>query len=284
MTINVTSVLNGTAKRNRKPKKLRISFRLKDGKENQDTVDWYFPTGDYKKVQTSGSVRFENNEVSLNFGTRFVGPGLMLLIGKVRSEVQKNFKEDAISPVLVSPEYFKLGEIDRKSAAVEVDLSKAYLTAAFKIGAISQKTYDRLNECAKTTRLMVIGSLATKRVISHYQNGVKVSTEVEQSQEMLQVWRWIVAEVDKTMREVAASLGKGFMYYWCDAAFVKASHVAAAQEAMKAKGYESKQKTTTAMRCDGKKVYLLDGRIFPARKGFVSPELANPAQAAPYPR
>lgn len=273
MTISVTTVLSGAAKR--KPAKLRINFRLRDGKVNQDAVDHYFPTGDYKKVQTSGSVRFESETVSLNFGSRYVGPGLMLLIGKVRSEVQKNYNEDAISPVLVSPEYFKLGEIDRKSAAVEVDISKAYLTAAFKIGAICDRTYERLNECAKATRLMVIGSLATKRVISQFQNGVSVSSVVEQNQNMLQVWKWIVAEVDKTMREVAESLGKGFMYYWCDAAFVKASHVAAAQDAMKAHGYESKRKAMTTIRTDGKKVYMMDGRIFPARKGFAPPNLAE---------
>lgn len=271
MTLNVTTVLSGKAKR--KPAKVRVNFRLKDGRENKDAVDYYFPTGDYKKIQTSGSVRYESETVSLNFGTRYVGPGLMLLIGKIRSEVQKNYAEDAISPVLASPEYFKLGEIGRKSAAIEVDISKAYLTAAFKLGAICQRTYDKLNTCAKSTRLMVLGSLATKRVVSQYANGVKTSSEIEQNPNMLQVWKWIVAEVDSTMREVAKSLGKGFLYYWCDAAFVKASHVAAAQAAMLEHGYASKTKALTSIRTDGKKVYLMDGRVFPARKGFTSPDL-----------
>ena len=274
MTISVTTVLSGRAKR--RPAKTRVNFRLRDGKYNQDAVDYYFPDGDYKKLQTSGSVRFENDEVSLNFGTKYVGPGLMLLIGKVRSEVQSNYNQDAISKVLVSPQYFKLGEIDRKSAAVEVDISKAYLTAAFKIGAICERTYDRLNACAKSTRLMVLGSLATKRVVSQYENGVKVSSVVEQNQNMLEVWKWIVAEVDKTMREVSESLKDGFLYFWCDAAFVKVSHVAAAQAAMKAHGYGSKVKTMTTIRTDGKKVYVLDGnRVFPARKGFITPNLAS---------
>lgn len=251
------------------PKKRLAKVRLfVKGIPVQAVVDHYFPTGDYKKVLTSGATRYDGGGISLCFGSRWMGPGLMLLIGKVRAEVLKNYTDEKISPVLVSPEYFKLGEIKRKSAAVEVDISKAYLTAALKIGAISQFTHDKLLTCAKSTRLVVIGSLGTKRVVSEYFEGDEVHSEIEVNYNLKEVWGWIVAEVDKTMREVAASLGKGFMYYWCDAAFVKASHVAAAQQAMKDHGYESKSSMVT-IRKDGKKVYILGGgkapREFPVK-------------------
>jgi hypothetical protein len=239
------------------------------GRPTPEVIKHFAPDGCYKETKTNFTTRIETESDVIVFSDRFIGPGLLKLIVLTRAEVQANFAKDEIIPCQVSPQYSALGEVEKKSNAVEVDISKAYLTAAFKIGAISQRTFDRLSDCAKETRLMVIGSLATKKMVCQYEGGKRIGREWIQDQNLTQVWRWIVAEVDKTMREVAAELKKGFLYYWCDAVFVKAEFVRQAQEAMKAKGYGSKTRMVKIQH-KGKSVYVMSdskpNREFPTKE------------------
>jgi hypothetical protein len=233
-----------------------------------ERLAFFCPDGNYQKTITNFTTRIKTEKFSVVFSDKYIGSGLLNLITSFRIEVQKNYKEDSIIPCQVSPQYSQLGDFQKKEKAVEVDISKAYLTAAFKIGAICESTYDRLSSVSKQTRLMVVGSLGTRKTVAKFEDGKQISSEVVQDQNLYEVWKWIVAEVDKTMREVAQVLKGGFLYYWCDAAFVKVSHVAEAQKAMADRGYGSKSRMVT-MRRDGAKVYILDGRKFPI--GYSAP-------------
>lgn len=230
------------------------------GKATPESIAHFAPDGSYKSTITNCTTRIETETDVVVFSERFIGPGLLKLIVMTRAEVKRNYVADQIIQCQAAPEYSQLGNFEKKSAAVEVDISKAYLTAALKIGAISKFTHDRLHGCAKQTRLMVLGSLATRKVVSQYEDGKRVSQEHVQDQECAQVWRWIVAEVDQTMRQVAKELKKGFLYYWFDAAFVTTGSVKQAEQAMAERGYGSK-KTMVKIHKDGKFVYVLnDGR------------------------
>lgn len=205
-------------------------------------MKFYFPSGTFKKTSTGGSIRIEADGVSLVWSNRYVGMGLLKIIGQTKAHVRKRFRDGKISDVKHVPKYSSVGAVDKMARAVELDLSSAYLSAAYKIGAIDKPTHDRLSRVSKASRLMALGSLATKASVHEYADWKKVSTENKYDKETGEVWRRIVAEVDLTMKKLAEDAGQEFLYYWCDAIFVKPSAEERIERRAAILGYHMKKK------------------------------------------
>ncbi len=223
-----------------KPRKIRLSFI--GIAEDPAIVKLYFPSGTFTKTSTGGSVRIEGEGVTLIWSNRYVGIGLLKIIGQTKAHVRKRFHDGKIADVRHIPKYSAVGPVERMARAVELDLSSAYLSAAYKIGAIDSASHSRLSRISKSSRLMALGSLATKGTVQEFVGWKKVSTAIKYDKETGEVWRRIVAEVDLTMKKLAEESGKEFLYYWCDAIFVRPGAAEQVERRAALLGYRMKKK------------------------------------------
>lgn len=247
-------------------KKLRLSFR--GTSDIQAIIRHYIPSGTYTRVSTSSTVRVESETVCLIWSPSYVGEGLLRILGQVKGHVRKRFREGLVAKVDHKPRYESVGSIGRAARAVELDLSSAYLSAAYKIGAISPQVKDRLSKVSKHSRLMTLGCLASRATVQEYVAWAKVSTAAKYDVETGEVWTRIVAEVDRTMQELAKSAGRQFLYYWCDAVFVEPSAAEEVERKAAILGYHMKKKAVI-MGVFGKMsryIGVNDGRKFSLRK------------------
>jgi hypothetical protein len=107
---------------------------------------------------------------------------------------------------------------------VELDMDKAYWTAAHKLGVISSDIYNKgLDKQYKKVGLLAcLGSLAKdKRTRLYDGNSYSKSSIVTDSKETRFLWDAISFEVDKAIKDCAGSLGADFCFYWTDAIFLK---------------------------------------------------------------
>ncbi len=231
------------------------------GEPDEETLALYAPRGNYKKIQTSYSCRIECKKVVLCFGRNYMGEGLLRIIGMVRNEVKKRAADGLVERVEWTPMFSKTSRWKRKAQACEVDLTSAYASAALKIGAVTLKTYKRLMTYHKKTRLVAVGSLGTKRLVSTFKRG-KLTGCAEVVEETRWVWDSIVAEVDRTMCKLMETAGDAFLHYWTDALFVKKGAEKKIQKAARALGYGTKKVYILAER-RGREFKTSDGRAFP---------------------
>lgn len=247
-------------------KTVRLSFR--GTAESQETVRFYIPSGTFARTSTSSTVRVEGGGYSLVWSPNYVGEGLLRILGQVKSHVRRRFQDGKVAKVEHKPRYESVGSVGRAAAAVELDLSSAYLSAAFKIGALDEKLHERLSGISKSSRLMSMGCLASRATVQEFVDWKKVATSTKYDKETGEVWTRIVAEVDRTMQELARSAGKEFLYYWCDAVFVKPSAAEEVERKAALLGYRMKRKAVImgVFGKMGRHVGVSDGRRFSLKR------------------
>lgn len=247
-------------------KPLRLSFR--GACENPRTVRHYIPSGTFRRTSGSTTVRVEGGGYSLVWSPNYVGEGLLRILGYTKAHVRKRFREGLVSKVDHKPRYESIGALGKAARAVELDLSSAYLTAAVNIGALSDGMGMKLTQVSKDSRLMALGCLASSATVHEFENWVKVSTSTKYDAETGEVWRRIVAETDRIMQELVKEAGNEFLYYWCDAVFVKPSAAEKIRKKAELLGYRMRQKVVI-MGVFGKirpHVGVNDGRKFSLRR------------------
>lgn len=160
---------------------------------------------------------------------------------------------------------------------VQIDINKAYPSAARLLKIIDEEMYQKGVSISKRASLISIGSLhRQRRVIKVDKNGKRklvnddlIKNGIEKRiPYMSNIWRSIVNFVDFTMRKIFVDIGHDAYFYWVDAIFCKKSRLNYVVKQLKNSGFETKvipvtsieynETKVTAIHSDGeKKVYQL---------------------------
>lgn len=128
------------------------------------------------------------------------------------SESQQNFKVDA-------------GTIYDIPNIVEADISMAYYRTAYNLGFITKEFYERCKTLDKKDRLVLIGSIATVKCNEVYNNGLKISSEINKNELHRMAWFKICSYVDSVLITIKERLDKInpdiFLFYWVDGVYFR---------------------------------------------------------------
>lgn len=144
------------------------------------------------------------------------------------SHVQKNAKKMAF-PNAPSSLYIaenKLKNITTIRNAYEIDIKRAYLVIANRMGLVSDELFERYYSSddpdMKTAYCMAIGSLASRetRYIYDPESGKNVHT-MDVPPISLNAYKSVCYVLDKLMQKVIKKYAYNSIFYWVDAVFVE---------------------------------------------------------------
>jgi hypothetical protein len=147
---------------------------------------------------------------------------------------------------------------------LEVDLSAAYISAAYQLNYINRDMFNKLLATKKIYRLKILGSLATKKITTRYDEAGKIVETLESRDPMLTAcWRNIVSHVNGDMQEQCKRSDK-WLFYWVDN-FFSSPALSTAFNTFRDRGYGLKISRTSAVYQRNLSHYvfaLADGRYF----------------------
>lgn len=108
------------------------------------------------------------------------------------------------------------GECLEFQNVIQYDINKAYYTIARNLGIISTEYYEKYINLPKHLRLVLIGGLATKKIIKNYENGILTTREIKEDENLRKAFIKIVVETDKILLSIAKALSNEFLVYWVD--------------------------------------------------------------------
>jgi hypothetical protein len=231
-------------------------------------IRYFIPSETYTRVDTSRTITLKSETVTLQWrlDIRGIGPGLMGIISRVKSELKKNeakihwpSKEEQKVP------YARIEEWVGQARAYEIDLSGAYVHFAHKIGALSESLRKRLMGCAKASRLVALGAAATRRTVTEYKRGKPGASHEEQDPLGKRFFDALSCKVASTMDQMRRAAGAGFVYYWADAIFVRKGHLTACLKRARELGTPINEPEQVEMEIRGGQIEMKDGRTFIAR-------------------
>ena len=102
---------------------------------------------------------------------------------------------------------------------VEIDITAAYPHAAYKLGIISKETLEKITapDVSKTVRLQLIGSLASRQKITHYE-GRKVVGDEYKEKPTRHLFFWIASEIGNVCKKILQEFPEAY-FFWVDAIF-----------------------------------------------------------------
>jgi len=141
-----------------------------------------------------------------------------------------------------------------------VDINSAYPTCLRNVGAISEETYDYLqNKLPKIDRLRCVGMLATQKGVFHYEDGELVDFEVDKSD--TSGWFFLCCMITGQIMDLCKQrYADKVLYYWVDGIALKGDPTDCLMY-IEYLGYQSKVETITECRKkDNWLIYLKDGK------------------------
>lgn len=149
------------------------------------------------------------------------------VITTVKKEATEWVKANGV-PVETKIPYFKINEIYAQNLGkienvIEIDITKAYATVALNMEIITQKTFGKICALPKEVRLMVLGSLATRKRVCEWNTETKQYDYMytKENDMTRPVFFEIAAKVDEIMRAIYNEIESDCVFYWFDALFVK---------------------------------------------------------------
>jgi hypothetical protein len=188
-----------------------------------------------KRTNVTTKFRFTEKKVAdLIYSSQRFSFKELNLFKEIRKEVRYNIENKKlkipkytsadIGYYLFSSNIHKAHETGREvyDDVVEFDVRKAYYQAAYNLGYISQEFYLKCIELPKTTRLRLIGSIATSKSVYIYKKGVLQEIPPPEEDEVLRyAWFHICKYIDECMRCIRQLMGQDFLFYWVDGIYGK---------------------------------------------------------------
>ncbi len=167
---------------------------------------------------------------------------------------------------------------------IEVDISAAYWSTAYKLGIISQSTYEKGLSLSKQAKLVALGSLASNKAAFIFNGrelkyvGTNKKIEIlnfdnfsyidkkKKEIDLSHLFFWISNEISFVVQEIYSRLNSikkdGCLGYWVDAVFVDKDLIFEAIKIMEKYGYGFKVKPIHSVICsvkDGSKtIYMVE--------------------------
>jgi hypothetical protein len=186
---------------------------------------------DFKVTTYTMSDRVETPNLKYVFADDHAPLKTRKLISLVRNDVRKMTAGMTISTYKPETiEYFaynafladltSAGQAVRVLDIIEIDLNKAYWMEALRLKYLSPSVFFKILAERKTYRLRVLGSIATRKQVSVYEDGERVDIQDEVWNETCRrAYNHIRYNVGQMMREMAMAVGERFLFFWTDALF-----------------------------------------------------------------
>lgn len=139
-----------------------------------------------------------------------------------RDTTQSEFGQHILSQVHHKRNYANTQRAESFTAerVYNIDIKGAYGNCLYNSGLITEGTYNYLMSLKKDERLPSVGMLARSHVKYHYQEGTCVDVETYRAP-TAELFFYLIAEIDRIMREIQWILGNDFLFYWVDGVFFK---------------------------------------------------------------
>jgi|TARA_R110000787_G_scaffold29997_1_gene80886 hypothetical protein len=185
----------------------------------------------FKISKTSSSHIIEVGDKKYIYSGSHINKKEMIMQIKIKSEIVKNLPNlsnntKSLMNNIVKTNYFKFhnkmqsldqtGEVVEINDVWEMDITKAYYQTARNLGFISDDFYQKCLKIPKSWRLRLLGSIATKKIIEHYDKTNLDSIEIKTDKVLRSVWDTITNQVDKCMSDCSEMIQKHFLFYWVD--------------------------------------------------------------------
>ncbi len=208
--------------------KIKVVHLFIDSVNQIELTNYYIKKGNGFKIENTGkSIKY----VDLIDGEAYIlseeriGFPLMSLIKRTKDDVRKNIKNKII--IEKNPQFYKINQkrFDVQGGyynyCTELDITKAYLNAAYLEGFLSKKIYQEILFVNGINRKRVIGSLATRKIISTYdKKGELLNKETVLDIELRKVWSNICAFVGEKMNQIIELNNENnFLFFWVDNIF-----------------------------------------------------------------
>lgn len=209
-----------------------------------------------KKIITETCKIFFNNEGSSD--DRLLG-----LINLVRNDAKLYLQNGGICRN-THIDFFNLFEVpDNNDIICKVDIRSAYWKAALQNLIIQLRTNEahkkmfekqdinedfdqfteRKNETSKSSRLKALGSLATTKITTTYENKKQYGDQIVDVSPTKQIYLEVCRIVDDLMKECVGEV-QGCVYYYWDCIFVKKKFSQDAIEFFRKKNFETRMDET----------------------------------------
>lgn len=184
----------------------------------------------FELQETGSSQLIRHNNYRYFYSDKIVKRKYMYLFQDIRKHVTERLDDLDIDLDVerLKPLYFKFRDVDLEAGEVlefrdvcQYDVNKAYYTIARNMGVISEEYYQKYLALPKFMRLILIGSLATRKTIRSYKGSEVIDHRVKEDDTLRSVFKRIVVETDKILLQMSKALNDQFIYYWVDGITVK---------------------------------------------------------------
>lgn len=181
---------------------------------------------DFSCVSTNYSTRIKYKKKNFVFSDQELTKKELELIQRVRNDAD-NFEGYITKNQSGQIDFFKFYDTveERQISGYKLDLNSAYWTTAINIGLLSEETVDFFEKSglskSKKSRLIGLGSLATKRVTQKFVNGKLEKEDFINNELHTRIYITICEIVSELMAELSMKFHDSIIYYYWDCIFVK---------------------------------------------------------------
>jgi hypothetical protein len=202
-------------------------FKYSDDVSLPYALQFFKSLGEGFRVETTGSsITLVNHRFCWLIASERFMPWHLGLLSLVKAEVRRNAHKVAELRESESPSFdVNITQFPGPTGSYmidELDLTSAYLQAAAVLGLLSPETIARLKRLPKRWRLRILGAIASKRKVDHYNGSGKViGSEIVTDDELRHCWFCIVAHIDRFNGLLRDAVGTDFVFSWYDNFFCR---------------------------------------------------------------
>ncbi len=148
-------------------------------------------------------------------------------------------------------------------SCINIDLTAAYWTTAYKLGMITSQLYKEGNKHRKQVRLSAIGALAKKKRVYEFDGKTQTSKTIHRS-ETEHLWDVICMEVGKVLIKASIKCKEDFLFFWVDGIYIRGKSAATVESIFGNMGYKFKTKKINKIEVTERNLLVhADGKIKP---------------------
>lgn len=224
-------------------------------------------------TESNYRIQIESAFINRVFNKNMLGKMAFVAGRKIESDIKKTGLETP--NISYTRNYLFSNDLNRSEKIYCIDLKSAYAQTLYNFGLISENTLSLLSKIRKPDRLAAVGMLASNSYVYTCKGDKTLSTE--HKRKITSGWFFFcVAEIQKLMENIAAIIGKSFIFFWVDGIFFEnKKDFTVISEIIKKTGYGYTVENCTNYFYDGKKLsFCKENGV---RKEFFIPENNNPA-------
>ncbi len=208
-----------------------------DGKDKIDELKAL--SANFIVVTTSNTVNIKTHEANYLFAEKhYYGKifGMLAQLKKMLNDNADKIINCEYSGKAGDMKYFMFSESERNfkldtgvcyniERVIEADITMAYYKALFNLGFIDEDFYLKCKNLNKEDRLILVGSIATVRIVDYYKDGVRIRSLPDKNDLFRMAWFKICSYVDSALIEIKERFDKLspdiFLFYWVDGIYFR---------------------------------------------------------------